>query len=313
MNGEPVTVIVQTRVRPGEEDRFRAWQARMGAVTAEQPGFLDQSMLPPNPPVQTDWVILQRFATMPAAAAWLGSERRLALLTEAQPLLLGLDDVHLATGTGATAMPAPVAAVFSTRLKPGGEAAFRAWQQRVASAQAASPGFQGYRFEQPIAGVQDDWVSILRFDTEPHLQDWLNSPARAGLLTESDAFTASYDTKVVRTAFKQWFEPDAPRSPAAWKQNVIVVSLLYPTVFLFGMFVQTPVFMKGLGLPFWFALFLANIAGVLILNELVPRMSGLMGWWLTPKGAATRNDLAGAALMLAICAAWWLLFWRLSQ
>ena len=70
-------------------------------------------------------------------------------------------------------MPAPVSAVISTRIKPGQEDAYREWGRTIAAAQAKSPGFQGYRFEPPVPGVQDDWLTILRFDSEANLQTWL--------------------------------------------------------------------------------------------------------------------------------------------
>jgi hypothetical protein len=37
---------------------------------------------------------------------------------------------------------------------------------------------------------------------------------------------------------------------AAWKQNMIVLLLLYPVVFLFGLWVQTPILIGKAGLPF---------------------------------------------------------------
>jgi antibiotic biosynthesis monooxygenase (ABM) superfamily enzyme len=135
-------------------------------------------VLPPNPPLQVDWVIQQRFTNVEAASVWLRSERRSRLLDAAQPMLAGPDDVHLVRDDGAGARPAPVSAVISSRVRPGQEAAFRAWEQRIATAQAQSPGFQGYRFEPPIPGIQDDWLAILRFDTEQNLQAWLESRER---------------------------------------------------------------------------------------------------------------------------------------
>ena len=83
---------------------------------------------------------------------------------------------------GAGVLPAPVSAVISTRVKPGQETAYRAWEQRIAAAQSKAPGFQGYRFEPPVPGVQEDWLAILRFDTEANLQAWLDSPERHKLL-----------------------------------------------------------------------------------------------------------------------------------
>lgn len=310
--GGPVTVVVQTRPRDNADEAFGRWQGEIGAATAAQPGFIDQTVLPANPPTQIDWVILQRFASMATAVAWLNSPRRLDLVTRIQPLLIGADDVHLVTDPGGGVLPAPVSAVFSTRLKPGGEAAFRVWQQRVAAAQARAPGFQGYRFEPPIPGVQDDWLAILRFDSERNLQGWMDSPARQALLQDAEAFTEAFHARLMRTGFDQWFASGAAgqQPVAAWKQNMVVLSLLYPVVFLFGLVVQTPVLMGWLGMPFWLALFVGNAVSVLLLSKLVPWLGRRLDWWLHPTDPAgrRRTDLYGLALMLAAYLACLMLF-----
>ena len=113
----PVTVVVQTRTRGGQDEAFAKWQAGMSAAVAAQPGFIEQSAMPPNPPTQVDWVILQRFTSADAAVAWLHSALRQKLLAEAQPMLIGVDDVHLLRDRAAGAAPAPVSAVFTTRVK----------------------------------------------------------------------------------------------------------------------------------------------------------------------------------------------------
>ena len=124
-------------------------------------------MLPPNPPVQADWVILQRFTTLrctPPPGCVRSAGRRCS--PRRSRCWSALDDVHLVRDDAAGALPAPVSAVITTRVKPGQEAEFRRWEQRIAAAQARFPGFQGYRFEPPIPGVQDDWLAILRFETD---------------------------------------------------------------------------------------------------------------------------------------------------
>lgn len=308
----PVTLMVQTRIRDGQEDAFGHWQARISTAAAEQPGFVEQSVMPPNPPAQPDWVILQRFSSQSGAVAWLRSDRRQALLAEAQGLLAGLDDVHLVPdGTGG-ALPAPASAVIATRVKPGQEAAFRRWEQRIAAAQARAPGFQGYRFQPPVPGVQEDWLAILRFDSDRTLQGWMESPERQALLAESAAFTEEFHARVVRTGFEPWFAAGATAGravPPAWKQNMVVIALLYPVVFLFGIAVQTPILMQYEGLPFWLALFIGNVVSVLLLSRLVPWLGRLMGWWLIPGTQGDwRRDVAGAGLMLGIYATCLLVF-----
>ncbi|HXO91547.1 MAG TPA: antibiotic biosynthesis monooxygenase [Stellaceae bacterium] len=309
-----MTLVTQTRVREGMAEQFGQWQSTISAAAAEFPGFITQSVLPPNPPLQVDWVIQQRFANVDAASAWLRSERRTRLLDAGQPMLAGHDDVHLVRDSTTGVRPAPVSAVISSRVRPGQEAAFRAWEQRIAIAQAKSAGFQGYRFEPPIPGVQDDWLAILRFDTERNLQAWLDSPERKKLLQEAAPFLEEFHARVVRTGFEQWFPSaaDGTSAPAVWKMNMLVLLLLYPIVFLFGAWVQTPLLMGKGGLPFWLALFIGNVVSVLLLNWLVPWTSRGFGWWLAPtRNAGGRTSLAGAGLIVLLYAGWLLLFSKL--
>ncbi|MFG1465167.1 antibiotic biosynthesis monooxygenase [Xanthobacter sp. DSM 24535] len=295
-----VTIVTQTRVLPGFEEAFSVWQEQTSASIAALPGFLGQTLMRPSPPAQVDWVILQRFESTAAAIAWLNSPARLARVAGAQSMLVGRDDVHIVPDGGSGVLPAAVSAVISTRVKPGQELAYRAWEQRIASAQSKAPGFQGYRFEPPIPGVQDDWLSILRFDSEENLQGWLNSPERKALLAEAEPFTEEFHARIARSGFDQWFAGGA-KGPAAavWKQNMLVLMLLYPVVFLFGITVQNPLLTGWAGLAFPVALFIGNVVSVLLLNYLVPWTSARFSWWLSPPAPSRANDLRGAAIILA--------------
>jgi antibiotic biosynthesis monooxygenase (ABM) superfamily enzyme len=315
--GEPpdtVTIVTQTRVRPERAVDFARWQEDTSGIVAAFPGFIKQTVMPPSPPAQVDWVILQRFASTEAAVAWINSDKRLKRITDAAAMFVGSDDIHIVHDSGAGVLPSPVSAVISTRIKPGQEAAYRAWEQRIAAAQSKSPGFQGYRFEPPVPGVQDDWLAILRFDTEANLQAWLDSPVRHELLQEASAFTEEFHARIARTGFDQWFPVSAAgaSAPAAWKMNMLVLLMLYPVVFLFGAFVQTPYLTGRAGLPFAIALFIGNVVSVIILNYLVPWSSNRFTWWLQPAGpSARRIEIAGTALLIALYGLSVLVFWRL--
>jgi hypothetical protein len=80
-------------------------------------GFIQQTVIPPTPPGQLDWVILQRFTDTAAAAARLNSDERLLRVQGAAPMLLGRDDVHIINDGGTGVLPAPVSVVISTRIK----------------------------------------------------------------------------------------------------------------------------------------------------------------------------------------------------
>ena len=301
----PVTIITQTRVRPEAAVAFARWQDETGKIVAGFPGFIQQTVMPPSPPGQVDWVILQRFASAAEALAWLNSNDRLKRVEEAQPMLVGHDDIHVVNDGGSGALPAPVSAVISTRIKPGQEAAYRQWEQRIAAAQSKAPGFQGYRFEPPIPGVQSDWLAIVRFDTDANLQAWLDSPERHKLLEAATPFTEEFHARIARTGFDHWFSVGAGErsAPPVWKQNMLVLLTLYPVVFLFGALVQTPLLTRRAGLPFAIALFVGNVASVLLLNYLLPWTSNRFSWWLQPAGrAASWIAFVGAGLVIGLYA-----------
>lgn len=311
-SGASVTLVTQTRVKPEFDGEFSHWQQRMNDVVERFPGFVDRQVMPPSPPVQPDWVIVQRFTGVAAAQAWLSSRERQGLVAEAQPWLLGHDDVHIIEDSTPPSQSSSVSFVVSTRIRPGQEEAFRAWTQRINTAQTRYPGFQGFKLNPPIPGVQDDWVTILQFDTEAHMNVWLASPERQTLLKEAAAFTTESHTRTVRSGFEQWFRLDGAMSRApAWKMNMLTLSALYPVVFLFGFFVQTPILMKAWGWPFWLALFAGNVAGVTILNWLVPWVGKRFAWWLQPAGMETRKlTIIGIIAIVALYGLFLLAFSR---
>jgi uncharacterized protein len=271
--------------------------------------------MPPNPPLQVDWVILQRFATLGDAQRWLGSTERQTRIEGAAPMLIGRDDVHIVQEDKEGRKPAPVATVISTRVKPGKEVEYRAWERKIAAAQSKAPGLQGYRFEPPVPGVQDDFVAILRFDSEASLKAWMDSPERKALIAEADPLTEEFHTREVRAGFEQWFkEASSAGAPLpVWKMDFLVLLLLYPIVFLWGVWVGTPYLDKQLHMSFAVALFLGNIVSVGLTGFLVPWTANrLFGWWLNPAGPnRMRIHLLGAAIILALYAVMVVVFWRL--
>jgi uncharacterized protein len=308
-----VSIVTQTCVRPEFAEAFARWQGETSTVIARFPGFIEQRLMPPKPPLQVDWVILQRFASRSDAQHWLASPERQTRIDGIAQMLVGRDDVHLVQDEAGAAKSAPVSAVISTRVKPGKEVEYRAWERRIAAAQSKAHGLQGYRFEPAVPGVQEDHVAILRFDSEENLNAWLESPERRRLLDEAEPLTEEFHTRTVRAGFEQWFREGAGAEPlAVWKMDMLVLLALYPIVFLFGVAVATPILTNRFALPFAISLFLGNIVSVTLTGFLVPRIAGRFGWWLRPKGPqALRLHLLGAAIIVALYAIMVVAFWRL--
>jgi hypothetical protein len=307
-----ISIVTQTTVRPERAEDFARWQGETSTAIATFPGFVEQRLMPPNPPLQVDWVILQRFDTMEDAQRWLGSTDRQTRIEGAAPMLIGRDDVHIVRDDQGGIKPAPVSAVISTRVLPGKELEYRAWERKIAAAQSKAPGLQGYRFEPPVPGVQEDFVAILRFDSEANMQAWLDSPERKKLIEEAAPLTEEFHTRMARTGFEQWFrdESGAPSNASVWKMDMIVLLLLYPIVFLWGVVVGTPLLANKLNMPFPIALFVGNIFSVGMTGFMVPWVANRMGWWLNPTRNVVRANLLGAGLICAIYAVCVLVFWK---
>jgi antibiotic biosynthesis monooxygenase (ABM) superfamily enzyme len=311
-----VSIIVQTTVRPERAEDFARWQGETSTIATTFPGFLEQRLVPPNPPLQVDWVIVQRFDTSEHAQRWLASPERQARLEGVIPMVIGRDDVHIVRDDEGGIKPAPASVVISTRVLPGKELEYRAWEREVAAAQATAPGMQGYRFEPPMPGVQEDFVAILRFDSEANLQGWLNSPQRKKLLEEAAQLTVEFHTRMARTGFEQWFrDVGGPGSggPPVWKMDFLVLLMLYPVVFLWSLFVGIPLLAAEYQVNLAIALLIGNIFSVGLTGFMVPWVAKRFGWWLAPsaKGLTTAN-LLGAGIILALFAAMLVAFYYAS-
>ncbi|WP_421997873.1 antibiotic biosynthesis monooxygenase [Reyranella sp.] len=306
-----VSIVTQTSVRPERSEDFARWQGETSHLVSGFPGFVEQRLMPPNPPLQVDWVILQRFHTMEDAQRWLASPERQNRIEGAADFLVGRDDVHIVRDDDGGLKPAPVSAVISTRVKPGREAEYRAWERRIAAAQSKAPGLQGYRFEPAVPGVQDDYVAILRFDNQANLQAWLDSPVRHRLVEEAAPLTEEFHARI-GTGFEQWFRDESIGSGrlSVWKMDFIVLLLLYPIVFLWGVWIGTPILQDRLHLPWAVNLFLGNIFSVALTGFGVPWVANRMGWWMFPRGNALRANLLGAGLIVAIYALSIWIFWK---
>ncbi len=294
-----VTIVTQTRVRPDDAAEFGRMQTAMAEAAEAFTGFVEQTVIPPNPPTQLDWVTLQWFSNKDDAAAWLRSPTRHSVTDRMIPLATSPPNTQLIKDRVATAQ-SMATSVISTQLKDGCETAYREWEHRIAAVSSAAPGFQGYRFEPPIAGVQDKWLAVLWFDNDDNLQAWLSSPDRAALLRDAAPLVDTVSSHSVRTGFDQWFDtpPDA-QPPAPWKMTMLVLVVLYPCVFLIDTFLVPP--LTDRGIPFWLALFGANALTVTVLGVTVPIVSRRFTWWLTPADdAKARPTWQGVAAVVAL-------------
>jgi antibiotic biosynthesis monooxygenase (ABM) superfamily enzyme len=312
---QSATVVTNTRVRPGHEAAFEAWQQRMNEVISGFNGFLSSEIIPPNPPLQPDWVIIQRFNQPEQLKAWLDSPERSEMIKQIEAHLVGEDDISVFVGKDAA--PArrlePVTAMIITRVRPGNEDAFQAWHQRIQDTQSKFPGYLGCQLQPPVEGFQEDWITLLRFDSAKHLDDWLHSEERARLVKQAENYIDRSRIRTVRTAFESWFDfgETGQAPPPSWKQAVIVEAVLFPVVMLQVLFLSPLVAWLNLAL----LMFINTAVSVSILTwPLVPYTSRAMRWWLTPEeNAAGWHSWAGPLVLAGYFAVSLAVFWGLTN
>ena len=299
----PELVVIQLRMRPDQRDAFEEWLRHYNGAVELVDGHLDYDLTRPTPGFDEDCVLVHRFVDRAAASAWVGSAEHVELIEAVHPLVVGDVDLHLYTSD--PRRRGVVSALFTTHVEPEREEEFLEWSTRVATAQAAFDGFISYQLERPIEGVQPEWVAILSYDTDAHMRAWLSSPERAALLAHGASFDERARVHIVRNELDAWFSAGREgRSAPAWKRNMLVLLVLYPVVFLTATWIQDPLLM-GNGLPFWLALFVANVISVVALGwVLVPAADRLFGWWLYARGRSRRLVTAvGVALVVLLYAA----------
>jgi uncharacterized protein len=259
-------------------------------------------VMPPAPPSQSDWVMVQRFQTLEQLRAWLDSDERRSLLAKSTSLLVDEGTTNVIEAQSTELSPHEmVTEIITVRVKPGKEEAYHAWVDRIRQMEATFPGYRGLQLQPPIPGLQDDWVSLLRFDSSEHLNAWLKSDARRAALREVEPFIDRSEQQVA-TAFSGWFTfGDAPdQVPPNWKQAMVVLLTLFPVVMLELLYLNP--LLQALNLAV--ATFISNLLSVAALTWLlVPWANRAFSWWLRPTHSVSpRLEAAGDALIIGLYA-----------
>jgi hypothetical protein len=297
-----VTAVTAVQVRQGEEGAFAGWLTEFNKIVSTFSGYVSAVVVPPVPPLQSDWVMVQRFQTIEELRAWLDSEARRSLLDKSASLLVDEGTTNVIQGSNTELSPQDmVTEIITVSVKPGMEEAYHDWVDRIRQVEAKFPGYQGLQLQPPIPGLQENWVSLLRFDTAEHLNAWLESDARRDALREVEPFIDKREQQVA-TAFSGWFTfGDAPgQAPPSWKQSMIVLLTLYPIVML-ELLLLNPL-TQSLGMAE--STFIGNALSVAVTGFLlIPLALRAFEWWLLPRpNNSPRVEAAGIALIVVLYA-----------
>lgn len=139
----------------------------------------------------------------------------------------------------------PVTVTIARRVKPGREADFEAWADRLTDLASGFPGYLGYGRLRPgpDEGDDHDWHVVYRFDGHSSLAAWEASEARQALLDEGSDLMETVAAQKV-SGLETWFSLPGlvTKPPPKWKMflvsGVVIYLLQVIEYSVFGRFVN---------------------------------------------------------------------------
>jgi uncharacterized protein len=273
------TVVIAQRIKQGREGDVRHWQEDVNRAVAEFAGYLGNDVAPSAD--DDEWTVVYRFDSKPHLESWLTSKQRSELIGRGSGLFDGPASQNVLVGEDESDL---VTVVVSHPVNPSDEDAFLAWHERVADAERRFAGFRGAELFPPVTGIQEEWTALYRFDSDEHLDAWLESAERQRLLDEGKRFK-DFSLKRISAPFGSWFAPaggeGGGEAPAQWKTALSVLVGLYPTVVLLTLAISE-LWKKA---ELWESLLIGNILSVALLTWVVmPVVTRALRFWLEPEG-----------------------------
>ena len=179
-------------------------------------------------------------------------------------------------------MPEGVAFITTREVPAAQQAAYQRWTEQVVVRLEQSPGYLRAEVIPSVAGERSFWTQIATFDSREAALGWERSPQLAELLESAAEFSAPAEVARVRTGESGYLSygldlPQAPPTPARWKQLLAALLVLYPTVFVLTALQE----LAGIDLPVALKVLLTNAVAIsLVMLVWMPLLSRALRRWL---------------------------------
>lgn len=173
--------------------------------------------------------------------------------------------------------------VITHRLRENKQAEYESWLEEIAPLCRASPGHLDWHIVRPISGLSETYTIIIRFDTEAHLREWMESSTRARLIAKVRPLFVTDDDFFISSGLDFWFTPAGAKAkvPVRWKQYLVTWSAIYPLALGIPL-VVTPI-LQFLGIPnnrLIATLAVTGLVVFLMVYVVMPRYTRLVQRWL---------------------------------
>ena len=173
--------------------------------------------------------------------------------------------------------------VITHRVRNDKHAEYENWLDEIVPLCKASIGHLDWHIVRPIPGLTETYTVIIRFDTDLHLKQWMESPARASHIEKVLPLLVVGDDFFISSGLDFWFTPEGANAkvPIRWKQNIVTWSAIYPLV-LGVPLVVLPV-LRQMGIPenhYIDMLFVTGCIVSLMVYIIMPHYTNLIKRWL---------------------------------
>lgn len=173
--------------------------------------------------------------------------------------------------------------VITHRVRADKHADYERWLATISPLCRASPGHLDWHIVKPVPGLTQTYTTVIRFDTEQHLRDWMDSVARKRLIEQAEPLFVGRDDFYVSSGLDFWFTPAGAKArlPVRWKQFLVTWSAIFPLAFGAPLVVVPA--LKAAGLPAHPALVSLVATGLvvgLMVYLVMPRYTRLVQRWL---------------------------------
>ena len=296
MNAMAVTIFD----RGADAEVFDGWVRDVRSAAQDAPGFVAFATSSRRD-APLDWAVAVTFESEDSLHQWLdGATWKHVVRGGAPPGFLRLSS-DLVVVDGAV-MP-PGVAIVSSSVSGGMEADFQAAHIKLTTAASQFSGYEGTAVFPP--GASGEWMSLIRFRTEPQLAAWLKSPQREEVLPPvRSSLTTDFSVFAQTTPFGTTVRnvDGKPKMTPSWKSAMLLLMVLYPMVMLMSRFVAPVI--AGLGAEPWLSVWLIQVVSVALMQWwLMPTVASRCRRWLDPvDGAGLRISLRGAAVAVIVYA-----------
>ena len=186
----------------------------------------------------------------------------------------------------------PVTVVITRRVRPGREADYEAWLERLQHEARALRGYLGVTTQRPPPGGTREYTSVVRFESLAALQEFEASELRSRHLAQVHDLVEADAIWQRLTGLEFWFTPPPGTvvpQPSRSRMALLMIVVVFGLVLSIGALVDAVAALLPLALPYPARLLLTITLEVLFMTYwLMPRLTKHLARWIYPGPAHSR-------------------------